>query len=231
MRNRLLIFSFICIFSMSFVYSQKFLGKYTNGYNFLDFKSDSLVDFNINSGGGISYNYQGAGNYKVTDGFLQINLVKLTSTYTIVKPMNELQKSDNLTVFVNDAETGKPFSDFLGVALMKNQKVIAHSSLKNGKVQFPLQLIGDSVELVLRYVGYPSFSFPLPNSTSTDYLVEFSANPSFESTRAFLRDDGNGFKIEVNKDKISLHRLEPISVRTRDSKDKQYRWIEFVKGK
>ena len=210
--------------------SQELFGRYSNYMESLDFKTNGIVDFKLNTRGGISHEYNGTGNYQIKDGFLKITLTKVPAPYSEMKSLNNLLSPDSVTIYVFDALTNKPFDDLLNVLLVRDEKIIAHKLLRNGFVRFPIKECLSGVKIEIRYVGYPRFTQRLISDAKTDFRIDFSEFPGPEETQRFLNDEGDGLAIAINGD-VLLMRKNNNSVAIPNMERPKYNWIEFKKEK
>jgi len=236
MEKKLVIIGCFCLISYMSIYSQGLIGKYTNEQDYLNFKPNNTIEFAINSGGGITVDYIGSGNFKYVNGFLKIELKKSSLTSNLIK-LAPNSASDNVTIKVSSADYSKPLTGFVKIRLIKNQINISKQVLIGGSVRIPKKEFEGSKEIQLIYGNYNVISYTLPKSLTEDLMIELFGFPDFEITQKFLNDEGQGLCIKVDRDTLFLRRRTnsyvdiDIDSLARSAIKKEYEWRKFLKKK
>ncbi len=153
-------------------------GKYQSGHYFINFISDSTLEFNVNSGGCLTYDLYGYGKYKIIEDKVEVRTIKsdseFDSKYQVVKDLNDSKRvviliedgkseplaycnvllknrnSDELIVGMASNEIGIAIFDNLSLSQI-NECFIEVTSLWSA-FEIPLsEVIGKSIKVTLSY--------------------------------------------------------------------------------
>lgn len=201
--------------------AQKLLGKYCHEKDYLDFKSDSVVAFKLES------SYEGTGTYEISNGTIKINFLQLPENKSEIELVGSRKYSDSLTVYIYDKESGKPFRSMANIFVLSNGRSVAHDMLTGEYVRYPMNKIAEGMEIGIYCLAFSKFYYPITNMNS-DIIIRYAPIIDSEITKQFLDNEGFGFNMKSNGDTIFLQ-LPPIipkSVLTKSDK-----WMEFIKEK
>ncbi len=165
--------------------AQKIEGKYSNGFDYMEFKDDS-VNFKIKSNGGLVINLRGAGTYIINDGFLLIRTGSLNGLHSYVEKSKGTKGFITFKVF--DSENKPLFG--VNITLTDKNNNFLFGTATNEMGQAKMVNAENAAKINFSLVGYETYS--------TDYSGNFNYK-LYLSDYEVIENSTTVFKINLMK--------------------------------